>query len=146
MPDAKVTITVIDPTVPEKQFVFDGPKTCVVGRETDCDITLPADLAHREVSRHHCLLDIKPPYIRVRDLNSTNGTFVNDKRLEAERTAPEDTTLEEGGTATLQDGDEIRVALTRLKIHVVGYDEILASTPARQRQMEVAPVLGQRRT
>jgi len=130
MNDAKVTILLVDPTVPQKQFVFYEPRTCMVGRETDCDISLPADHAHREVSRHHCLLDIKPPHVRVRDLDSTNGTYVNGQRLVSERPAPEDTALDEGATAQLHDGDEIRVARTILRVHVEADVEQFAAVAA----------------
>jgi serine/threonine-protein kinase len=47
-----------------------------VGRASDCLIRLPSDLEYCIVSRHHCLLDIAPPEVRVRDLGSLNGTFV----------------------------------------------------------------------
>jgi len=138
MTDAKVTITLIDPTMPEQQFVFDEPRTCVVGRETDCDIALAADFAHREISRHHCLLDIKPPYVRVRYLNSTNGTFVNNERLVAERTTPEDTASDEGGTAILHDGDVIRVAQSLLRVHIESEAAHLSLIPADQPTAEPA--------
>ncbi|MDF0552306.1 FHA domain-containing protein [Kamptonema sp. UHCC 0994] len=36
---------------------------------------------HRTISRYHCLLDINPPDIRVRDFGSKNGTFVNGKKI-----------------------------------------------------------------
>jgi pSer/pThr/pTyr-binding forkhead associated (FHA) protein len=29
------------------------------------------------ISRYHCLLDINPPDIRIRDFDSLNGTYVN---------------------------------------------------------------------
>ncbi|KYC36281.1 hypothetical protein WA1_52005 [Scytonema hofmannii PCC 7110] len=32
-------------------------------------------------SRYHCLLDINPPDIRVRDFGSRNGTYVNGKKI-----------------------------------------------------------------
>jgi eukaryotic-like serine/threonine-protein kinase len=126
-----VKITLVDPTVPERQFVFDRPRTCVVGRQYDCDIALPSDRAHREVSRHHCQLDINPPHVSVRDLNSRNGTFVNGKRLSPEGIEEEDTGSDEPGTAVLSDGDEIRIAKSLFHVHVEENQERdTADTPA----------------
>jgi hypothetical protein len=122
-----VKITLVDPTVPERQFVFDRPRTCVVGRQYDCDIALPSDRAHREVSRHHCQLDINPPHVRVRDLNSRNGTFVNGKRLAPEGADQEDAGTEDHGTAVLSDGDEIRIAKSRFHVHVEENQEHLTT-------------------
>lgn len=46
----------------------------VVGRDDDCQLRLTSSL----VSRRHCILDVRPDGIWVRDLASQNGTFVND--------------------------------------------------------------------
>ncbi len=54
-----------------------GSKPLVVGGERACDLVLddPA------VSRHHAELQVTSHGIRVRDLDSTNGTFVRDTRI-----------------------------------------------------------------
>ena len=49
--------------------------TNVVGRDPDCEIQLNAD----GVSRQHCRIDCMGSSIIVRDLGSTNGTFVNEE-------------------------------------------------------------------
>ena len=46
----------------------------VVGRDEDCQLRLTSSL----VSRRHCILDVRPDGIWVRDLASQNGTYVND--------------------------------------------------------------------
>jgi hypothetical protein len=126
-----VKITLVDPTVPERQFVFDRPRTCVVGRQYDCDISLPSDRAHREVSRHHCQLDINPPHVRVRDLNSRNGTYVNGKRLSPQATASDSSGCCDPGTAVLSDGDEIRIAKSRFHVHVEeNLEQFTTDTPS----------------
>ncbi len=52
----------------------------LVGRETDCQIRPPSEI----VSRHHCVF-LKDDYtLRVRDLGSKNGTYVNDRRIRGE--------------------------------------------------------------
>jgi pSer/pThr/pTyr-binding forkhead associated (FHA) protein len=45
----------------------------IVGRETDCHLVL----ASNSVSRHHCVLLLDEYTLRIRDLASKNGTFVN---------------------------------------------------------------------
>ena len=46
----------------------------IVGRDEECHMRLTSNL----VSRQHCILDVGPHGIRVRDLGSQNGTYVND--------------------------------------------------------------------
>ncbi len=47
--------------------------TNVVGREGTCDIYVESN----QVSRRHCLLQVTERGLLVKDLESTNGTFVN---------------------------------------------------------------------
>ncbi len=49
----------------------------LVGREEDCHLRPNSDL----VSRHHCVFIVDDFSVRLRDLGSTNGTFVNGQRL-----------------------------------------------------------------
>src|SRR5262245_40704455 len=74
---AKVKLTVLAENHAVKELVFDYRTMGVVGRASNCYLQLPNDDEHRVVSRHHCLLDIDPPAVRVQDLGSRNGTFVN---------------------------------------------------------------------
>ncbi len=57
------------------------PGTQVVGRSSDCDLPVPDGA----ISRRHAELILGKDRLRVRDLGSTNGTFVNDERLDGER-------------------------------------------------------------
>jgi predicted component of type VI protein secretion system len=52
----------------------------VIGRSRDCHV----QLACGEVSRRHCALEVRSDQVLVSDLTSTNGTFVNGRRLCAE--------------------------------------------------------------
>jgi predicted component of type VI protein secretion system len=45
----------------------------ILGRETDCHLVLDSN----SVSRHHCVLLLDDYTLRIRDLASRNGTFVN---------------------------------------------------------------------
>ena len=46
--------------------------------------TAPADiiLSDARVSRTHCLIELADDRLKVSDLNSTNGTFIDGKRVE----------------------------------------------------------------
>ena len=62
------------------------------GRHPDCDVTLTRS---RKVSRRHCCVVQVNETLRVRDLGSMNGTYVNDKPVRRE--------------LPLKPGDELRV-------------------------------------
>jgi pSer/pThr/pTyr-binding forkhead associated (FHA) protein len=69
-----------------------------IGRATGADFIVDAAL----VSRVHCRLSALPDGgLEVHDLESTNGTFLNDKRV---------------GTARLADGDRLRVGRVELLV------------------------------
>ena len=108
---ATVTLSVLRGGAGPREYVFDERSTCLIGRGEDCEPRLPNDEAHRSVSRHHCLLDINPPDVRVRDLGSRNGTFVNGVKI-GQREAHH--TPEQGRALAFQerdlgDGDELRL-------------------------------------
>ena len=54
------------------------PPGCVVGREEGCELRINS----KHVSRRHCQLTIEDGCLWVRDLKSSNGTFVNGERIE----------------------------------------------------------------
>ncbi len=87
----------------------------IVGRGADCQLVLP----ERQVSRHHIkILHQNGRYV-LHDLGSKNGTHLNGNPIT--------------GTAVLQDGDEIQIALC-VKLVFVGTDATLPLTfePATQ--------------
>jgi hypothetical protein len=49
-----------------------------IGRGPDCDITIP----DRSVSDEHCLVEVTSKGVLVVDQESTNGTFINQERIE----------------------------------------------------------------
>lgn len=57
--------------------VFPIQGTVVIGRQNECEIPIPSE----EVSRRHAELRVTPDGIMVEDLGSSNGTYVNDKRI-----------------------------------------------------------------
>ena len=68
-----ITLTITTGKLSGKQYIFDSRSTCIIGRGEDCNLQI-ADNIDMTVSRYHCLLDINPPEMRIRDLGSLNGT------------------------------------------------------------------------
>jgi pSer/pThr/pTyr-binding forkhead associated (FHA) protein len=58
----------------------------VVGRRRDCDLRVPLD----GVSRRHCRIFTHEDAIKIRDLNSRNGTIVNGQTVEETDVKPGD--------------------------------------------------------
>jgi hypothetical protein len=49
----------------------------IIGRSEDNSFQIPEG----SVSSHHCELSLKGEAVQVKDLGSTNGTFINDKKI-----------------------------------------------------------------
>lgn len=96
----RVTLRVIAGPQVGRVFTFDQHETFMIGRSEDSQFCLPHD---RFFSRHHCILEIAPPQCFLRDLSSTNGTFVNGIKVE---------------TAHLKNGDRIQGGETVLEVEV----------------------------
>ena len=101
----KVTLRVLSGPHVGRAFTFEQHDTFLIGRSDTAHLCLPDD---RFFSRNHCILEINPPRCFLRDLGSTNGTFVNRGR----RLLP-------GKRQMLQSGDEIIVGKTFLKFQVL---------------------------
>jgi pSer/pThr/pTyr-binding forkhead associated (FHA) protein len=74
------------------------------------------------ISRCHCRLDIDPPNIQVRDLNSSNGTFINGERVDPVDPGPKaitDQAEEDSSNAVVKDGDFLTVGGTTLRVDIV---------------------------
>src|SRR6201991_745299 len=65
-----------------RSFVFDRHDTFIVGRSRFVHCPVPEDSA---LSRDHFLIEINPPRCELRDLGSTNGTYVNEQRVDRAR-------------------------------------------------------------
>jgi eukaryotic-like serine/threonine-protein kinase len=90
---AKVILTITQGINLGQQYICDSRETYIMGRHPDCNLPWPNDDNHKTISRYHCLLDVNPPDIRIRDFGSMNGTAVNGKII-GKRAA--DQTPEEG--------------------------------------------------
>ena len=92
------------------EYVFSRPTRFIVGRAGDCDVCVPSDFLHQDVSRHHCAFEIDPPFVRVSDLHSLNGTFVNGTRISepGDQPSKEEPANESLATVELHSGDEVQ--------------------------------------
>ncbi|WP_257385935.1 FHA domain-containing protein [Tahibacter caeni] len=77
--------------------------TMTIGRQQDCDISLPGD----EISRHHARVQVLPDGVMVEDMGSANGTFINDKRVHS---------------GVLKPGEELRLDTVRFLLMSPGMD------------------------
>jgi serine/threonine-protein kinase len=100
----QVNLKVIAGPYKGRIFSFTQHDSFLIGRSPDAHLYLPDD---RFFSRNHCLLEINPPHSFIRDLGSTNGTFVNGQRVKE---------------AFLQNGDQIRGGETILVVEVTASD------------------------
>lgn len=117
---ATVKLTVIAGPTPEAEFEFAEKAHCVAGRSEDCSPHIDEPGPRFLVSRHHCLFDINPPAIRIRDFGSLNGTHVNGEEIGRRRKGqtPEQGAVLEFRERDLADGDEVRLGDTVLRISV----------------------------
>jgi pSer/pThr/pTyr-binding forkhead associated (FHA) protein len=106
-----ITLIVTRGPLAGQKFVFTEETSCVIGRSRDCTIVLPQEVEHLDVSRHHCLLEIAPPILRIRDLGSLNGTFVNGRKIGQRITSRMnmDVNASHHPAVVLSDGDEFQL-------------------------------------
>ena len=68
-----------------RDFPLDKKRT-LMGRTSTCDLRIPLS----SVSREHCELVIDENAVAVRDLGSSNGTFLNESRIKEATLEPGD--------------------------------------------------------
>ena len=98
----KVTLTVVEGPRAGTKYEFEQHDTFIVGRAPNAQFRLPQDDLF--FSRNHFLIEINPPFCRLLDLNSRNGTFVNGHRV---------------ATHELRHGDKIRGGKTTIAVEFV---------------------------
>lgn len=104
----KMILEVMEGHEKGRKFEFDRPDRFLVGRSPQAHFQLNQEDLY--VSRYHFFLTVNPPFCYIKDLQSTNGTYVNGKRIvEAE----------------LHDGDIISIGKTLLKVNKFEKKEIL---------------------
>ncbi len=81
----------------------------VLGRAQDCDIRIPIE----SCSRRQCELRIEGDQLQFKDLGSSNGTLLNNNRVEA---------------ATLKAGDKLTIGPVVLTVQIDGLPATAAPT------------------
>jgi HD-GYP domain-containing protein (c-di-GMP phosphodiesterase class II) len=81
----------------DRRFALNEGAKLTIGRTKDCDVHLD----DQAVSRKHCTIEARDGALLVTDLESANGTYVNDRLVHA---------------ATAHAGDVIRIGSTELEI------------------------------
>ena len=111
-------LLLLDDNAPPKRFPLHSLPV-IVGRNPPADFVLDSTT----VSRRHCRLDLRDGQLRLSDLGSTNGTFVNGVRLQE----PVD----------LEDGATVGVGAYRLRYHRRNQDET-ADADAMEQELREA--------
>ncbi|MCD4747939.1 MAG: protein kinase [Thermoanaerobaculales bacterium] len=96
----KITLEVVEGPETGRVFEFAEADSFLVGRSPKAHFVLDPR-ADQQISRHHCLIDVRPPRCTVQDLESKNGTFVNHQRTRQKE---------------LANGDEIQVGRTTMRV------------------------------
>lgn len=63
-----------------------GSEQIIIGRKEDCDLRIPL----AAVSRRHCEINKEGDSVTLNDLGSSNGTFLNNKRVQEANLKPGD--------------------------------------------------------
>ena len=117
---AKVILTVTQGKLKGQKFIFNSRTTSIIGRASDCYPQIPDDRYHRTISRYHCLLDINPPDIRIKDLGSLHGTYISGKLI-GKRKIKQKSAVKNNPQHfeyDLQNNDEIKLSNTVFRVNI----------------------------
>lgn len=92
---------------PHKTFPLPSSVT-VIGRRHSCDLCIPL----MSVSKKHCQLNHDGGVLKIRDLDSSNGTYLNGKRVDKE--------------AVIQAGNSIKIGPLTFVLQIDGQPQIIA--------------------
>jgi pSer/pThr/pTyr-binding forkhead associated (FHA) protein len=109
---ATIRLTVL--TGPHKgtRFCTRGLNACLVGRSAECHMRFCGETLDSAISRFHCQLLLVPPLVRIQDMDSSNGTYVNGQKV-GEEPKPE------AAAGEARDGDVITIGATSMLVKVV---------------------------
>jgi len=93
---AKVVLSILSGPSKGESHTIAKPRVTLGRKGSDIPLNDP------EISRHHCLLEVRDTYINLKDLDSTNGTFYDEERVRA---------------AMLRDGTEFRIGGSLIRVN-----------------------------
>lgn len=97
------------------------PSGMTIGRHEECSLRIPLS----EVSRKHAQIIAEEGSVRVKDLGSTNGTFVNNKRIGELKLNAGDHLVVGPVVFTVQiDGEPAEISAVKTKLEHRGQKEI----------------------
>ncbi len=105
---AKVKLQILNDIAAGDFYLFSEETECLIGRTPDCTIRFPQSTDYVGLSNRHCLLEIDPPLIWLRDLGSATGTFINDKQIGTSK----------DGLNLVRDGDVIHAGPMMVKVEI----------------------------
>lgn len=101
IPSFEAVITFIEGDNSGSEFKVEAPAKLLIGRSEECDILI----AEKKVSRKHAKLTINDDGVSIEDLGSTNGTFVDAKKIT---------------NVDLKDGATVRIGMSAFKVNIIG--------------------------
>src|SRR2546430_17241625 len=93
---AKVVLSILSGPSKGESHTLAKPRVVLGRKGADIPLNDP------EISRHHCLLEVRETYINLKDMDSTNGTFFDEERVRA---------------AMLRDGTEFRIGGSVIRVN-----------------------------
>ncbi len=94
--NAKVVLSILSGPSKGESHTLAKPRVTLGRKGADIPVN------DREISRHHCLLEVRDTFINLKDLDSTNGTFFDEERVRA---------------AMLRDGTEFRIGVSVIRVN-----------------------------
>jgi predicted RNA-binding Zn-ribbon protein involved in translation (DUF1610 family) len=92
---SKVVLSILSGPSKGESHTLANPRVVLGRKGADIPLNDP------EISRQHCLLEVRNTHINLKDLDSTNGTFFDEERVRA---------------AMLQDGAEFRIGGSVIRV------------------------------
>src|SRR5713101_1286574 len=92
----KVVLGILSGPSKGEKHTLNKPRVVLGRKGADIPLNDP------EISRHHCLLEVRDTYINLKDMDSTNGTFFDEERVRA---------------AVLRDGTEFRIGMSLIRVN-----------------------------
>jgi predicted RNA-binding Zn-ribbon protein involved in translation (DUF1610 family) len=93
---AKVVLSILTGPAKGEKHTLGKPRVTLGRKGADIPLNDP------EISRHHCLLEVRDTIINLKDLDSTNGTFYDEERVRA---------------AVLRNGTEFRIGGSLIRVN-----------------------------